>query len=364
MFVNKRQFRFVHSRTNLPLIAFIVVCFLAFIGGQIQWFRFAHTAPLTAQLAGLGLFVISMAAFVLIANQIKDILWLKRLTWVFLALGGFYLFSRLLPQGGWTPRVFFQYGSDASMFWIWVVVLSASQALFNRTLALRWRILLGGLCASAFYVSFAQAYDWKSGWLPALVGLFVVVWLGFPRFRLPLILVGLVVGALELLLPQPAVLGGEDYSMLTRMEAYRIILEIVKVNPFLGFGPANYYYYTPLFPILGYSVSFNSHNNYIDILAQIGLLGLLCFLWFFWELTMTGWRLLPKAPEGFEKAFVIGVLGGIAGTLFTGMLGDWIIPFVYNVGMAGFRSSIYGWLFMGGLVALEEILRRSNAQAA
>jgi hypothetical protein len=34
-------------------------------------------------------------------------------------------------------------------------------------------------------------------------------------------------------------------------------------------------------------------------------------------------------------------------------LGDWVLPFVYNVGLAGFRSSMIGWIFLGGLVALE-----------
>jgi hypothetical protein len=37
------------------------------------------------------------------------------------------------------------------------------------------------------------------------------------------------------------------------------------------------------------------------------------------------------------------------------MLGDWVIPFVYNVGLIGFRSSVFGWLFMGGLVVIEQL---------
>jgi hypothetical protein len=37
------------------------------------------------------------------------------------------------------------------------------------------------------------------------------------------------------------------------------------------------------------------------------------------------------------------------------MLGDWVLPFVYNVGFGGFRASVLGWLFMGGLVALEQM---------
>jgi hypothetical protein len=40
----------------------------------------------------------------------------------------------------------------------------------------------------------------------------------------------------------------------------------------------------------------------------------------------------------------------------TGMMGDWVLPFFYNVGLSGFRSSMLGWLFLGGLVSLEQMV--------
>jgi O-antigen ligase len=58
----------------------------------------------------------------------------------------------------------------------------------------------------------------------------------------------------------------------------------------LGVGFANYSFYTPLFPILGWYVQFNSHNNYVDIIAQVGILGLLCLIWLFIEIGRVSWR--------------------------------------------------------------------------
>ncbi len=43
------------------------------------------------------------------------------------------------------------------------------------------------------------------------------------------------------------------------------------------------------------------------------------------------------------------------GTMVAAVLGDWVLPFVYNVGFNGFRASVLGWLFLGGLVALANI---------
>jgi len=68
-------------------------------------------------------------------------------------------------------------------------------------------------------------------------------------------------------------------------------------------------------------------------------------------------RLRPKFSPGFEQAYVIGCLGGLAGSLVAMYLGDWVLPFVYNVGLAGFRTSMIGWIFLGGLVAIETMPR-------
>jgi hypothetical protein len=91
----------------------------------------------------------------------------------------------------------------------------------------------------------------------------------------------------------------------------------------------------------------------VDIIAQTGLVGLVCFLWLAVEICLVGWNMQKQEPDGFTKAYTLGVLGGVIGMLVSGMLGDWILPFVYNVGLTGFRASLYGWLFIGGMIALE-----------
>jgi O-antigen ligase len=138
------------------------------------------------------------------------------------------------------------------------------------------------------------------------------------------------------------------------------MFEIIKVNPVTGFGPANYYWYTPLYRIRGWAVQFNSHNQYLDLVAEIGLLGLACFLWVALEIGWLGWRLRNRAPAGFAQAYVCGALAGLVGTLVAGGLADWVLPFVYNIGLNGFRASILAWMFLGGLVSIEQIIRRQS----
>ncbi len=146
---------------------------------------------------------------------------------------------------------------------------------------------------------------------------------------------------------------GQAWTVHTCQAAWREVIKLVPTSPIIGFGPANYYWYTPRLDLLGFHFSFDSHSQYLDLLLQTGILGLGCFLWFAGEAGRLGWRLRRMTPEGFTRAYVYGALGGLAGTLAAGVLVDWVIPFVYNIGLAGFRSSVLAWLFLGGLVAVE-----------
>jgi hypothetical protein len=253
---------------------------------------------------------------------------------------------------------------DGSLFWTWLVALAFSQAVFNRQLAMPRRMALGLLVTATLAVALLQGRDWTSGWMPPLVALLAVLGVAAPRLALFGTVPALMIGFLRSERIRGLLLGGDnDYSLSTRVEAAQIVLNIVQQsNPVLGLGPANYYWYTPLFPIRGYAVQFNSHSQYVDLIAQTGIVGLLCFFWFAAALGWVGWRLRTRAPAGFAQAYVYGALGGLAGTLVAGGLGDWVLPFVYNVGFQGFRASVIGWLFMGGLVAVGEIVARAPAQ--
>ena len=363
--VRNRSIRLAPSSTNLPLMGLILTASLSLLVGYLPWNVFAQLAPIRAQLGAWGIFVFSAGAFWLGANRIRDIRWLKRLVWVFLALAALYILGRVTGGLGGAILRLFPFGSTGSLFWIWLVVLAAGQVLFNRDLAWRWRLALVALICITFVVALTgDARGWASGWVPPLVGLAVLVGFRWPRIVLLAGFVGVLVVLLNVPTAQQLILDYKSYDLLTRGAALSIVLEIFKANPLLGVGPANYYYYTPLYPILGYYVRFNSHNNYIDILAQTGLLGMFFFTWFAAATARLGWTLRNKVTGGFARAYVFSCLAGLIASLAAGALGDWLLPFVYNIGINGFRASILGWLFLGGLVALEQITNKPAEAAA
>ena len=235
------------------------------------------------------------------------------------------------------------------MFWTWLVVLAFAQALHNRDLGLLPRAALGLVALTTMYVAFGLQNDWKSGWVPAAVGIVVILAISSWRVALLMVVVGLIPAAGFV----QSMINSDIYSYSTRSKPGRYLGQIIKVNPVLGLGPANYYWYTPLFPIRGYFVSFNSHSQYIDLVAQFGVIGFLAFLWFTFEIGRVVWRLWRSpVADGFAHAYVYSAIGGFVATLAAGFLGGRLFPFFYNVGLAGFRASVLPWIFMGGLVAL------------
>jgi hypothetical protein len=350
LLVRQRPIQIAPSRTLWPLLSFVVVAVISFGVGQLPWLSFALHAPLGAQLGGLSIIVLSVGTFLLVANQIRDLRWLSRLTWTFLAIGGLSVLVRsVLPAFGLPTRDLFQ--QVGTVFYVWLVGMAFSQAMFNQDLHRGWRLALGGLVLATLYFLFIVKFADKSGWLTSFVCIAAIIVARSWRAGLALA----PVAALSALYLWTGLVATDEYSISTRFDAWIIMGQIIKINPLWGLGFANYYWYTPLFPIRGYAVSFNSHNNYVDIVAQMGLVGLVCFLWLLCEIGRLGWGLRRHMPAGFAQAYVYGALGGLAGMVVAGMLGDWVLPFFYNIGLNGFRSSMLGWLFLGGLVSLAQM---------
>jgi O-antigen ligase len=283
-------------------------------------------------------------------HLLKEERWLKIIVWVFLGLGTIYMVGRALGISK-IDAIYHPGFSANSMFWTWFIALAFSQVVFNTKLQAPVRALLAGIVLLTFFVAVTQAYNWKSGWIPALVAAGVILALKFPR----LLILSVPAGLISAYFLVSGAIGAEDYSWGTRVDAWKIVLEISKVNPILGLGFSNYYWYTPLFAIRGWAVNFNSHSQYVDLIAQVGIVGLLGFLWIFLEMGKLSWKLHTELPDGFTRAYAYGVFAGLVGSLMAAFLVDWILPFVYNIGFYGFRASILIWIFFGGLLSIEQM---------
>jgi len=348
----------VPQRIVLPLFLFLGAAGVSLIVGQFPWFA-TRGAPVSAQLAGLALFIMSGGAFLIFATRLRTEQQVRTITWVFLVAGGLATFLQVFPSIDAALRNLTEPQRIGSMFWTWFLAMAAGQVLMNRELGRNARVALAGLIGLALFHALVTRIDWTSGWLPGLTGLGFIMLLRFPRLTLCL---GLL--TLPVVLVSTGIFDNfwatEGYSFSTRVAAWHVLGDLLSRSPLIGLGPANYYYYTALFPILGWYVTFSSHNNYVDIIAQTGMIGFVLFGWFMVEMGLLVYRFRTKARSGFARGFAAGVLGGLLGSLAACMLGDWLIPFVYNVGLPGFRSSVLPWIFLGSLVSLVRISKASE----
>ena len=354
---------FDRSRVMYAALAFMAITLVSFAMGQFPWFP-GGGAPLPVQVAELGIFLVSVCLFLSVGHQVRSMVQLQWLTWMFVAAGLVTCIVQTVPGlafvGLWTTRP----GSVGSLFWTWLVALCFAQAVFNRSLAVPTRLCLLGINALVFYHGLGQAREWASGWLPPLAAVGTILLVGFPRLTS-----GVAVLALPVALffggdISDWLLGSEGNSLSSRLAAWETLWPLVQRSPLLGTGPANYYYYTENLPILGWYVRFFSHNTYQDLLVQTGVLGLLAFCWLAFEISWMTLRVYRRVPAGFARAYALGALGGLTGSLVAGWLGDWIIPFYYNAGILGFRSSLFFWVFLGGILALNRMtFSQSEAEA-
>jgi len=358
MVVVQQRVVFDRSRIVVAALAFMAVAALSFVIGQYPWFP-TEPAPMRAQVGGLMVFLLSGGLFLLVGHTVRSLAQLRYLTWVFVGASAATLLTMLIPglDIGVGSIAITSHSSVGSLFFIWIVATSVAQALWNRSLPPLARFLLMAVAGLALARALFLTFSWSSGWLPTLVALGTLLFLRFPRLTLASALLVTTPALIVSVRAWEALMVNESYSFMTRIEALWVMLDVIQYDPWFGFGPANYPFYTPLFSILGYRIKFNSHNNYIDLLAQTGVIGLLAFCWFATEALRLALRIFGRQSDGFERAYAAGAVAGIVGSLVAGLLADWIVPFVYNIGLAGFRSSLLFWFFPGGLLALGRLSR-------
>ena len=347
----KKRLTLTASPVVGTLLGLMAAAVASFFAGRIQWYSVPGAAT-TSQIGGLLMFLLSGGLLLAVAHQLRTVVELKKMTFLFLGAGSIVPFLMIFPQLDPIAAPTVSPITVGSNFWVWLVGMGAAQAWFNKSLSIGARRALLVVVAVALCHGLFQRTDWASGWVPPLIALAVIGAVRFPRTTVCAAAAGGVVGLYAVQKIVAGFMSNESYSLASRLDAWDTLWQIIQKSPIFGSGLSNYYHFTRLYSTSGWYVRFSSHNNYIDLVAQTGFVGLFFFLAFGLAALMLLFRLKAEVSGDFERAYVIGCLGCVIASLASGMLGDWIIPFVYNVGLKGFRSSLLFWVFVGGALML------------
>jgi O-antigen ligase len=360
-----QELKLAPARANRPLGLFLLLGLLSILISNATWDPAVPKADrfILVQLTQWAIFAFSFGIFWLVGMW-GNLTWLRRMTVCFLVLGGLTALIRLLPDGDGILTSFATTVFNRAPFWMLLAAVAGGQLLFNHNLKLGWRLALLVIVSATVYFSLFIQQDRSSNWVGVGAALGTLVWFRFPRVRWLVLLAAVALLLSGKLFDSVYEFAGGDAkwneSGASRGELIGRVIELSMRNPITGIGPAAYrpYGFTkPLFYQGAYYIEprLNSHNNYVDLFSQVGVIGLGLFLWAMAEIAWLGWRLRKKYQTGFAAGYVNGMLGAWAGIMIISALADWFLPFVYNIGFTGFQISVLIWMFLGGLVALDNL---------
>jgi O-antigen ligase len=341
----------VRSPLNLPVGSVGLVWVLAFLSSNVFFdprvavqlgsaFTFVQVAALTVTFTSLGLLLLG-------ANIGQDLRVSQLATWGLIAVGVVAIVAYYASTEAWLPFL-----NTNGLFTLWVVTLSYGQALCNHRLPRVIRLGLLGLVAAYLVKAAIFQTGWLSGWMPSVAAVAVVTLLRSRTLSALAALAVAVVGAGFAHRIYEAVVQSQlDEGSDSRLVIWSQAWDLLSQHLLLGTGPVGYaaYYFTLY---RGSGASLSTHSNYLDIAAQTGLLGSLAFLWLLFALAITAWQACRRWPDGFAGGYARAAAGGLVGVTIAMALGDWVIPFIYNQGIDGFRYTVHTWVFLGLLAGI------------
>jgi len=333
---------------NRPLLGFIGVTVVSLIWSNLfrdLSVRIWRTFPFV-QVASALVMILLPVSLLIVANLVQRLSTLKWMVGVMLFAGVIGLIQMF---GGVNLQV-----NTGGLFLLWVIALSASLILFNQSITPVIKVLLGCITGAAVLWGFGLHIQWIAGWLPGIIALIGLTWLRSKKLLVIFLVVLVVLVVTNWAYFSKAIESEASISGDTRLAAWRLNWKVTAEHWLFGTGPGGYAaYYMTYFP--GQATA--THSNYMDILAQTGVVGLAFYLWLFGSIVWFGVKLWSevRGKRDFTTALTAAALTGTLGCLVIMAFGDWLIPFAYTQTIMGYRYAVYNWLFMGTLFSLSRL---------
>jgi O-antigen ligase len=222
-------------------------------------------------------------------------------------------------------------------------------ALFSGVKKLAYKALVGtSILLTAYCVLFSFS---RGGYVGTLAGLF---FLGIMRERKYLVLLVLLLASWQTLVPNAVrerVLMTYDGNQVEssaneRLELWEDAFTIIPKHPVLGTGFETYRY-------LGRSADYlDTHNYYVKVTVETGLVGLGFFLYLLWLLMREGIRLFRKAEDPFYRSLGLGFAALIFCAVFVNFFGD---RWMYQ------QITAYMWTMLALVVRAQMIEDKTSA---
>lgn len=353
--------RFLALPINLPLFLILGVAAISLLLGLVRFDRsVASEMKLTVSIGQIVLFAWGIGSYFVAANVVDDSRWLRLATGVLIAMAGLAWFALLAPFPLGENWEAVSFGGMAAS------PMCVAMAFHTRRPGMKVLLILLSLAPLYYGISNGKASFYFFYTTAAATVLLMKLRRGLV-VGLPVVLALYIIAvplATQDVLPQIArnlidrevdqqSLGGRA----GRVELARDALSIWTGYPIFGVGPANSYAYMTRYSVIG-----TPHNQYINVLLELGLVGLVCFLAFLVAGFVTGVRLYYWVRDPFHRAFVLGWLGLFVGMAAGGMAADVTLLSIRNGGLPNFALYYHQWILMGLAMSVVRLERQARVE--
>ena len=354
--VSREEFKFTSTPLNFPLLSFITICTLS-----LMW-----SNNFFVSLKELPLFLAGPLLYFVITNNIYTERQTSRILNILLIVGGLFGIYGILQYRGidlsfWIrnigrQQVFGLFG-NVNFFAEYLIIplpiavslFFASQNRFKKILLLIAILAMGTSLTVTFtrssYLGFGASLIFMAILFMTLQG---KSFIKENKNFFIIILVAIIIITLLFVIPNPLNKSGtaiykiksrisvsqlsQSFSISSRITNWKFTTLMIKDNPLLGSGIGTYKYnslrYQARFleqgqnrSIYPYVFATKTHNEYLQLWAELGIVGLGIFIWLIISYFYYGLRFIKRVKNRYKQGIIIGLMGAVVAVLIDGIFG-------------------------------------------
>lgn len=315
-------------------------------------------------LIGLPMFLALIPGIVHTTRHTYTVIGAYVVTGLLYALGTIFasplnLYSKQVLLGVRRPEVFGVVSSGLGTLILLFGSIAFAQALYVTYLRDR---LIWGVLSLVFALGVIMTFG-RESWLGMFLAVLLMVTLRTKNWSVLLLLL---VPLILLITPgvsdffDPTKTYGSDRFQIWR-DAFNIWLH----SPYFGVGAGNFQFFDRVYGTDQVGIA---HNQYLQMLAEMGIQGLLCLIWFLAATGYKTWQCYNSARSRLGKSVALAYIGFYIAIVFGGLFTGSLIPSAASGGGTGpFVEASYRWMLLGLVLSVpnwdQEALEKEQGQA-
>ncbi len=301
-------------------------------------------------LIGLPLFLVVVPGVVHTTRHVRWVLVAYMIVGQLYALGTIFaaplgLYSKEAILGVQRPQVFGSISSGLGTLLVLFACIALCQAFYRTSRGAR---IIWGMLTAILSVGVIMTIG-RESWIGLFLAFMTIVIVYTKNWKLPLLVV---IPLIPLLLVSgvtnfydPSHVYGAD-----RLVIWQDAITIWLRSPIIGIGAGNYQFFDIAY---GKDVVGIAHNQYLQVLAEMGMLGFACLLWLMVATAWVSIKSFRQAKTALGKSLALAYLAYFVSIIFGGFFTSSFVPSAADGGgTEAFVSASYRWLLLGLVLSI------------